>query len=458
MAIDLAGTLKACRNDAVMFVRTFLPGIEPDEWQIEALTAISKGDKLAIRSGHGVGKGAFLSWTLLWFLLTRYPARIAVTAPTSGQLETVLWSEIAKWRRHLLPPLTNYVAVTKLKVSVRNSKESFAIGKTSRAERPEALQGYHSQNMLFLIDEASGVPDQVFEVAEGALSTPGAKVVLTGNPTRANGYFWKAFQSPVWHKMHVNGLKAKMVDDAFINKMRSEYGEESNTFRVRVLGEWPLQEEDALISTDWLENAMLQGVPDPLPDGPVIWGVDVARYGSDRSALVKRCRGVIIERAKHWSGSSIMESANRIAVEYSVAENKPAEIYVDTIGIGAGVVDRLRELGLPVYGVDVSNKASKNTAYSRLRDELWWRVRAAFERGDMRMPRDEDLAGELAGIRYSYTATGKLSIESKESMRRRGGKSPDLADALMLTYQNPFDTVEVPEIRPYRRVASWMGV
>jgi hypothetical protein len=432
--------------------------VDPDDWQIEALNAISHGDKLAIRSGHGVGKGAFLSWTLLWFLLTRYPARIAVTAPTSGQLETVLWAEIAKWRRLLVNPLPAHVAVTKLKVTLRNSKESFAIGKTSRAERPEALQGYHSQNMLFLIDEASGVPDQVFEVAEGALSTPGAKVVLTGNPTRTSGYFWRAFQSPIWYKMHVNGLHAKMVDEAFVNKMREEYGSESNTFRIRVLGEWPLQEEDALISSDWLENAMLQGIPSTLPDSPVIWGVDVARYGSARSALAKRCKGVILERVKHWAGASVMETANRIAAEYSVAEPKPTEIYVDTIGVGAGVVDRLRELGLPVYGVDVSNKASKNTAYNRLRDELWWRLRAAFERGVICMPRDEALAGELAGIRYAYTATGKLSIESKEAMRRRAQRSPDLADALMLTFQTPFDAVEMPEIRPYRRVTSWMGV
>ncbi len=148
---------------------------------------------MAIRSGHGVGKTAFLSWLVLWWLLTRLPTKVVCTANTAHQLSDVLWSEIGKWHRKLPEGMRRLLEIKSDKIELAGVPDSFAVARTSRREQPEALQGFHSENLLFVIDEASGVPDIVFEVGQGALSTEGAKVVMTGNPTRTTGYFYDAF-------------------------------------------------------------------------------------------------------------------------------------------------------------------------------------------------------------------------------------------------------------------------
>ena len=167
---------------------------KPTEQQWDASRKIVERRRVSIRSGHGTGKSTFMAWCVLWFLACYFPAKVPATAPTSHQLEDVLWSEIAKWHRKMAETFPALAAQFEWSsgafrmVSAKN--ESFAVARTSRPERPEALQGFHSDNILFLIDEASGVAENVFEVAEGALSTDGAFVVMAANPTRQSGYFF----------------------------------------------------------------------------------------------------------------------------------------------------------------------------------------------------------------------------------------------------------------------------
>jgi hypothetical protein len=458
--LSIPEDLKRAKRDAEFFVRKFIPGAEPDKWQSEALRTISQYNKLAIRSGHGVGKSTFLSWLVLWYLSTRYPARIAVTAPTSGQLESILWPEMAKWRERLMEPLRSSIIITKLKVSLKGAKDaSFAVGKTSRKESPEALQGFHGDNLMFVIDEASGVPDEVYQVAEGALTTPGSKVVMTGNPTRRSGYFWRAFQnSQHWKTMKVSSADAKMVDSDYITKMLSDYGEDSNIYRVRVLGEFPIDDSDALISSEWLEAARFREAK-PDKGCPLVWGVDIARYGVDRSALAVRQGPLVPHKVMFWNSKNTMESAGKVAYEYNKADPKPEYIYVDEIGVGAGVVDRLRELHLPAYGVNVSEKSSKSGLYSRLRDELWFRMRTWFEVMEPSLPDDEALVAEIGAMRYSFTSAGNFKVEDKDSLKARGLRSPDLADALALTFMLVDDILDSPPEGFYKRLGvSWRAV
>jgi hypothetical protein len=425
------------RHSPLAFVTTALR-VEPDVWQREALEAIVTHDRLAIRSGHGVGKSAFLAWVMLWWLLTRMPAKVACTAPTAHQLSDVLWGELAKWRRALPRSGAAMLALKCDRLELRYAPgESFAVARTSRREQPEAFQGFHSEHMLFVVDEASGVEEAIFEVGEGAMSTPGAKTVLAGNPTRGSGYFYEAFhrRRAHWWTRRVSCLESCHATAAFAAGMAERYGAESNIYRVRVLGEFPVHEDDKVIPLAWCEAAVRRDVK-PLERYRSVWGVDVARFGDDRSALAKRNANRLVEPVKWWRGKDTMQLAGLIAHEYDACApgEAPAEIMVDVIGLGAGVVDRLKELGLPVRGVAASEAPATEDKYLRKHDELWWKAREWFEAADVVMPEDAALIAELTAPKYSFTSAGKLRIESKDEMKKRGVPSPDLADAFCLTF------------------------
>ncbi len=433
---DFSETLLKLRNDPELFVRHVI-GAEPQAWQVEALRAIAADDKLALKSGHGIGKTAFLSWLILWWLLTRYPTKIVATANTAHQLNDVLWTEVDKWARQMPDGFRNQLEFTKDKISLSGSSDSFCAFRVSRRENPEALQGFHSENMLVIVDEASGVPDVVFQVGEGAMSTPNAKTVLTGNPTRAEGFFYDAFHSnrEHWRCMTVSCEDADTVDPRFVADMMSKYGEDSNVVRIRVKGEFPTQSDDVLLPLHLVEDAVKRDV-EAAPTTPVVWGVDVARMGGDRSALCKRQGQVVLERVKTWSGKDLMELAGIILTEYEATpySMRPQSIFIDSIGIGGGLADRLAELDLPAISIAVSESPSLKDRFMRLRDELFWKAREWFEARDCRIPNDETLISEVTAVRYKYQSSGKLKIEGKDEMRRRGMRSPDACDAFVLTF------------------------
>lgn len=433
---ELQDVLRRLHDDPVLFVEKVL-GATPQQWQADALKAVRDNSKCAFRSGHGVGKTAFLSWLVLWWLLTRYPTKVLCTANTAHQLSDVLWTEIQRWARDMHPGFKDLLDIKSDKIELRNSKENAAYARVSRRESPEALQGFHSDNMLIVVDEASGVPDIVFQVGEGAMSTKGAKTVLVGNPTRSDGFFYEAFHKnrDQFHCVKVSCTDADTVDPRFIENMADQYGEDSSVYGVRVLGEFPTQSDDVLLPLYLVESATQREI-ETAPTTPVVWGLDCARYGSDRSALAKRRGQELLEPVKTWQNKDLMTLAGIILTEYEAVNymDRPTEIYVDAIGIGAGLCDRLIELGLPAVSVAVSESPALREKFTRLRDELFWRCREWFEGRDVFIPHDDELIRELTGIRYKYMSTGKLKIESKDEMKRRGQRSPDVADAFVLTF------------------------
>jgi len=433
--MDVGELLLAIALDPVLFVEGVL-GAKPEEWQKKALYAVRDNDRVAIRSGHGIGKTAFLSWLILWWVLTRSPSRIACTANTSSQLSDILWAEVAKWHRCMPDGLKELIEVTSAKVEL-TGQDSFAVARTARRETPEALQGFHSPNMLFLVDEASGVDNIIFEVGEGAMSTEGAKTVMTGNPTRTSGYFYEAFNKmkDSFFTMKVSSQDSTQVGPKFIEDMKVKYGEDSNIYRVRVLGEWPEADDDVVIPLHLLQAAADRDQV-AADTTPVVWGLDVARFGTDKSALCKRKGNVVTEPIKSWRNKDLMEMCGIILNEYETTtwSDRPVEILIDSIGLGAGVVDRLTELDLPVRGINVAESASMGERYGRLRDELWFLGKEWFEARDCTIPDQEELIDDLSKPRFSFLSNGKLKVEGKDEMKRRGLNSPDLADAFCLTF------------------------
>lgn len=412
-------------------------GMKPLDWQREVMDAIASGERLlSLRSGHGVGKSSCAAILILWFLLTRYPCKVVVTAPTASQLFDALFAELKSRLKEMPPAISGLLEATSDRVVLKSSPtEAFCSARTSSKERPEALAGVHSANVLLVADEASGIPAEVYEAAGGSMSGENAHTLLLGNPVRASGFFYRTQTELAdrWWTRKVSCLDSPLVSQDFIEDMKSRYGEDSNAFRVRCLGDFPVADDDTYIPLHLIESAVHRDIDDS-PSAAVVWGLDPARYGSDRSALAKRRGGKLIE-IKSWRDKSTMELAGIVVDEYETAKfsDRPTEICVDSIGIGAGVVDRLMELDLPARGVNVAESASMSQKYMRLRDELWGKAREWFEARECVIPNDDQLIHELAAPRFAFTSTGKIKIESKDEMRKRGIRSPDLADSFCLT-------------------------
>lgn len=429
------------------FVREQLSA-EPDPWQIKVLRAFGRGERLiAVRSCHGPGKTAVAAWLVCIMLATRLPQKTVATAPSSSQLEGALLPEVKMWWGRLPPEIRDLFDVKAKGIYEKmtpHGSESYFEARTSRAESPEALQGVHSDHVLLIADEASGVPEVVFNAAAGSMSSEHATTLLIGNPVRGSGFFYEAFHSlkDMWVTIQVAHYDSPRVTEEFVEQIRRHHGEDSNEFRVRCLGEFPKADDDTLIPRAWLEEAAERDVED-LPGARRVWGVDVARFGSDKNVVAVRTPRTA-KILDHWGQADTMASVARVKrlFDEALPGEKPDVILVDEIGMGAGVLDRLRQLGLPARGVNVAEAASMGEKFNRARSELWWRCREWFQGKGVRLEPGRDdredpqriLANELAAIRYSYTPSGKVAVEGKDELRKRIHKSPDYADALVLTF------------------------
>lgn len=431
-------------NEPVLFVREVL-GQEPDEWQIEFLIAIASGKrKISVRSGHGVGKSTAASWAAIWYVCTRYTCKVVITAPTSNQLYDALFAELKSQLKKLPDYLQELFDPKTDRVELKASPtEVFISARTSRAETPEAMQGVHADHVMLIADEASGVPEAVFEAAVGSMSGHNAVTLLLGNPTQSTGLFYDTHHrlKDEWYTMRVNAAESPRVSKEFVEEVRSTYGENSNAFRVRVLGEFPLADDDTVIAISLLEAAKMREIA-LSHSAPMIWGLDVARFGSDRTVLTKRKGSKLYEPPIVKRNMDTMQVAGFVLNEWNETPERlrPIEICIDVIGIGSGVVDRLLELGLPVIAVNVGEAPALNDKFLNLRAEIWFRGRTWFEQRNACIEcAPAKLVDELAMVRYSFTSNGKIKVESKDDLKKRtrDRSSPDLADSFLLTFAGP---------------------
>jgi hypothetical protein len=481
---DLAFWLKRWARYPLAYVIECV-GDTPSHQQAQILNALAEHPFVAVRSGHGIGKTRLMGWVANWYMDCKLdPARalhrVPITAGSRDQLEDAIWPEVVGVCNRKWPFLRSRYTILSDRMSCRESPDAwFATLRTARRETPDALQGFHE--CFFLIDEGSAVPDEVFQVARGAMGDPGSMGLMTGNPVRLDGYFYEVFHNSksAWHCLHFasdeslyeNEYSYPYVDPfgelhqikvhgrqtrRWVDEMREEFGENSSTYRVRVKGDFARVDADMIIDPVALSAAW--SVPEfPDRDGhPVLMGVDVARMGADDTAVVIR-QGRNILHCQSWHGHDLVESRRRI--EVLQGEWKAKHILVDTIGNGSGLYDELRHRGYPVISIDVTQAALEDgdARCHRLRDSLWWRARQYFRRGvhfcgSSQAPEWSGLAKELGAPTYD-ARSGVVKVESKDDLKKRHVPSPNRADALIHTLLYDFQ-IHVHAKRPKDRKAA----
>lgn len=427
-----------CITSRKYFIKEIL-GMELEPWQEELVDALDGGEtKASIRSGHGVGKTAIVAVLALHFLCFRDDVKVIVTSPSADQMKDGLIPEINKWKSKLPNWMSASLSGTSERmVRYPDDKNNFISFRTARKENPEALAGVHATHVMILVDEASGVDEVIYETGQGALSTEGAIAILIGNPTRPSGFFYKTQTelSDLWWTKKVSCMDSSRVDENYIISTARTYGVDSREYRVRVLGEFPESGADAVIPRSFVESSLSREITEV--GGDIVWGVDPGR-GGDPTGFIERSSNCLTE-VKELKYTDLMSVVGWVSNRYFNVPPKfrPVSVYVDSIGLGAGVADRLLELDVPVVHVNVSEAPSMSDRYTNLRAEIWYAMREWFESKEVRIDPGElvgKLVEELVQVNQKFTSLGKVQLESKDEMRRRGVKSPNMADALALTF------------------------
>ena len=428
---DLATRFGRYQDKPTEFVREML-GADPEPYQVEILNTAASESRIMWRAAHGVGKTAVLAWILLRWLLTRPFSRVLVLAPAfERQVGRYLLPEVKKWARGAPESLPVSVRANTVEVD-GYEREWFALG--VQASDSSKVEGGHAESLCILADEAKGLDSEVIAGLHGTQTDVGGDRLyfLASVPGGPSGPFHDGFRkgSKLWKTFHTSALDSSLVSPDWIAERREEWGSESPLFISRVLGEFPEEAEGTLFRLSDLETAVGRTL-EAREEAALTFGVDVARFGSDKSAVAV-WSGYELLSITTKQGMDVMEVASWIASE--INRQRPRRVRVDEIGIGAGVVDRLRQLGHEVEAISVSRSASKPELYANSRAELFWKFREALEKGEVSLPGDEALLAELSAIRYDFSPSGQIRIERKEEAKKRLGRSPDLADAAVLGF------------------------
>jgi len=463
---ELLAWLASCNKDPVAFVLSAFPwgkagttlerATGPEPWQLEVLKRVQAGlplrsaIQLAAATGHGVGKSALVAWLILWSFSTGPDTRGVITANTEAQLKTKTWAELGKWFNLFIGKDQFYLTATALLSRDPSRERTWRIDQVPWSEKnTEAFAGMHNKGkrILMIMDEASAIPDMIWEVVEGALTDSDTEIIWLafGNPTRNTGRFKECFAggrfAKWWQTIQLDSRTVSITNKDQINRWIEAYGEDSDFCRVRIKGEFPRHGEMEFIAAADVDAAMLRDVTSSISD-PLSLGCDVARFGSNESVLAfRKGRDARTIQWQFYRGINTVELATRINDAYH--SYRTDGIFIDGGGVGGGVVDNVRHMALhcwevqfggkdDVGGYDTGNQGEK---YANKRAAMWGAMREWIKQGAI--PNDPELKAQLIGPTYTYNNRNEIQLETKEEMMRRGVESPDRADALALTFAYP---------------------
>jgi len=439
----------------VEFCRDMI-GVECDDWQKEAFDDLYKHHFLAIKAGSGVGKTEWLSLATMHFLATKPFSIVPSTAPSQHQLEDLLWQKhFTNIQRS--DYLKQMMSWTQRRISVRKHEgEWYAVARTARVSGSgkvaEGLQGFHAQresdNLLYIIDEASGVGDEIFPAIEGALTGKKAYAVLAANPTRLTGYFHSVFTSPKLQGLYklrtVSCLDSKFVEERYIRMMKAMYGEDHPIYKIKVLGEFPSSDIELLFPYSDIEKMHWNDVIDMRGDRtPIEFGIDIGRTTAKTTVCIRKGLRIMKYEWKQLTGTTIDAVEQTQWILDLVHAWEPAVVKIDANGIGGPIFDSLAriypKIFRPVIG-QASASETKKSRYVNLRAQGYWEFKNL-------MPAiccdawPNEIFEEMSDMRYKLP-NGKIQIESKEEMQRRNKPSPDFTDATVYAFLDASDCVD----------------
>lgn len=447
--IDYGEMVDLYYDDPVGFAEDVL-SFYPDEKQIEIMLSVRDNKRTSVRSGQGVGKTATVACIIIWYMLFRDNAKIVATAPTKQQLNIVLWPEIAKW---LSGTYADYfLTLTKTMLyMIGYELEWFATAKT--ATKKENMAGLHADNMLIIVDEASGVSDEILETLLGTITGVDNRILFISNPTRNSGIFYESH-----HKdreqfccIHIDAERCERTDKENIEMLKRKYGADSNVVKVRVKGDFPDQEDDVFIQLHLVMRGIQTEFDETAPVQTIDIACDVAREGGDETVIGTKINNKVLPflirngQDTMATVGDIMRTANLLHDRYP---NISITVRIDDTGVGGGVTDRLREIKkldgldwlwiIPVkFGIPIKHKFYYDT--TTLMAAIVKELLSEFdEQGkpkecELILPEDNELIAQLTVRKYGiYESKGKIKLESKKEMKKRDLKSPDRADCLFL--------------------------
>jgi len=404
--------------------------------QAELLNSVAHHKRTTVKSGRGIGKTAVYAWLTLWFLCTRDQSLVACTAPTYRQLHDVLWTELSRWLDKSL--IKDIFTATSDRVYLNEHPKTW-YGTARTANSTEAMQGLHNPHFLFLIDEAPGVMDEIYNTIAPSL-TQGLdnRMLIGGNPARVSGFFHDSFtkHANYWNSFTFSSEDSPLVDHDFIYDMESRYGRNHDLFKVHVSGEFPAGNPDAFISLELVEEATMREVD---PSGEIQVGVDVARFGDDLTVIGHR-HGYKVFPFTTKEKTSVPEVSAMVIDKVKDIRNrtgykKPIKVAIDDTGVGGGVTDLLmldRDNNIEVVPCNFGGAGNEN--YDNEGSQMWGNVKDVIK--IIELPDDDNLVRELSSRRSKITSHGKIRIEPKKEYKKMFKSSPDRADALVLMFSS----------------------
>lgn len=458
----------------------------PRKWQREVLQTIADHIKQnngkvdydtlrhAVSSGRGIGKSALVSWITIWMLTTRIGSTTIISANSESQLRSVTWAEITKWLATAINSHWFEVSATRLmpakwltELVERDLKKGTRYwgveGRLWSAENPDAYAGVHNfDGVLVVFDEASGIDDSIWAVTSGFFTenTPNRFWMAFSNPRRNTGYFYEAFNSKreFWTTKVVDARTVEGTDKQVYQQIIDEYGADSSQAHVEVYGQFPSEGDDQFISASLVDEAMKRPKYQD-QSAPIVIGVDPARFGADATVIAVRQGRDIVSIQRH-RGDDTMTVVGHV-IE-AIEQYKPTLVVIDEGGLGAGIVDRLKEQRYKVKGINFGNKSTNPIMYGNKRAEMWGKMKDWLKTASI--PLDRFLKTDLISPMMKPDSKGTIFLESKKDMKARGLASPDAADAICVTFAFPVAHREAREPTQRRTYSdrsvvatSWMG-
>lgn len=435
-----AAFVERIQRDPEWFMRRVLGIKYISPQQVQVIESVRDNRRTAAPAGHGVGKTFLAALLVLWFLYAHADSKVVTTAPTWFQVENLLWRNLK--RAHTNSPVTLGGRLGRAKLELGD--EWYAVGLSTND--PTRFQGIHAPKVMVVFDEATGVHPEIWDASNGLVVGTDDRILGIGNPTDPSSQFKVHCDSGLWNvielssEQHPNVLENRVivpgaVTRAWIEEREAEYGgRDTGMFRARVLGKWPEQGDDILISQQLVERAQerwkgMHGSEVKRTLEAV--GCDVARFGNDETVIYKIFDGGYVPDCVVKRGQDLMQTAGDL-MKFAQAGLLASRIGVDDAGLGGGVTDRLREQGKYVRACNGGEGATHPDDFVNLRAEMWWALRTELENATLALPPDPKLKGDLTNLKYSYDSRGRVMLEKKQDLKSRIGRSPDRGDALAI--------------------------